>query len=146
MRWRMVNITGDGIVQVVSEHVVIRTSLVEGAILRLAAEGVIDPEQHCRMDLEVVDVAGAEPGCGVGFVGAGRGGAGLVGVGGCGGNGVEAQCELLVDGVVGVDQDMGGIAVHAGESRELDGDTGLLGDFTHDRGGGGLADLDPTSG
>jgi hypothetical protein len=59
---------------------------------------------------------------------------------------VEAQCELLVDGVVGVDQDMGGIAVDTGESRELDGDSGLLGDFTHDRGGGGLADLDPTSG
>src|SRR6185369_11048622 len=30
---------------VVPEPVVIRTSLVEGAILRLAAEGVIDPEQ-----------------------------------------------------------------------------------------------------
>jgi hypothetical protein len=61
----MVNITGDGILQVVSEPVVIRISLVEGAIVRLAAEGVLDPEQHRRMDLEVVDVAGAEPGCGV---------------------------------------------------------------------------------
>ena len=90
-----------GILQVVPEHVVIRTSLVEGAILRLAAEGVIDPEQLRRMDLEVVDVAGAEPGCGVGFVVVG---AGLVGVGRRGGNGVEAQCELLVDGVVGVDR------------------------------------------
>ena len=37
------------------------------------------------------------------------------------GNGVEAQCELLVDGVVGVDQDMGGVAVDAGEPGELDG-------------------------
>ena len=71
---------------------------------------------------------------------------GLICAGGCGGNGVEAQCELLVDGVVGVDQDVGGIAVDTGESGELDGDAGLLGDFPHDRGSGGLADLDPASG
>ena len=62
------------------------------------------------------------------------------------GDGVEAERELLVDAVVGVDQDMGGVAVDAGESGELDGDAGLLGDFTGNGVAGGLADLDPASG
>ena len=51
------------------------------------------------MDFEVVDVGDGEPGGGVGLVVVR---AGLSGGGGGGGTGVEAQCELLVDGVVGV--------------------------------------------
>ena len=59
---------------------------------------------------------------------------------------MEAECELLVDGVIWVDQDMGGVAVDTGEPNELDGDAGLLSDFTHNGVARGLADLDPTSG
>ena len=59
---------------------------------------------------------------------------------------MEAQCELLVNGVVGVDQDVGGVAVDTGEAGELDGDAGLLGDFPNHRRNCGLADLDAASG
>ena len=69
----------------------------------------------------------------------------MVAVGECG-DGVEAECELLVDGVVGIDQYMGGVAVDAGEPGELDGDPGLFGDFADNGVAGGLADLDPASG
>lgn len=62
------------------------------------------------------------------------------------GDGVEAERELLVDGAIGVDQDMSGVAVDTGEPGELDGDAGFLGDFTDDGVAGGLADLDPASG
>jgi hypothetical protein len=59
---------------------------------------------------------------------------------------MEAECELLVDGVVRVDQDVGGVAVDTGEPGELDGDAGLFGDFTDNGVNRGLADLDPASG
>ena len=71
------------------------------------------------MDLEVVDVGDAEPCGGIGLVLVRTG---LICAAGWGGNGVEAQCELLVNGVVGVDQDVGGVAVDTGEAGELDGD------------------------
>jgi hypothetical protein len=59
---------------------------------------------------------------------------------------VEAQGELLVDAAVGVDQDVAGAAVDAGERRELDRDPGFLGDLAAHGLLGGLADLDPASG
>ena len=61
-------------------------------------------------------------------------------------DGVEAQGELLVDAAVGVDEDVAGVAVDAGERRELDRDPGLLGDLADHGLLGGLADLDPASG
>jgi hypothetical protein len=42
---------------------------------------------------------------------------------GAGGDSVEAQGELLVDAAVGVDQDVVGVAVDAGQRPELDRDS-----------------------
>ena len=58
---------------------------------------------------------------------------------------METECELLMDGVVGVDQHMAGIAVDTRETDELDGDPRLFGDLTDDSVHGGFADLDATS-
>jgi hypothetical protein len=62
------------------------------------------------------------------------------------GNGVETQCQLLVDRAAWVDQDMTRVAVDAGESDERNGDAGLFGDFTDNGVADGFADLDPASG
>jgi hypothetical protein len=59
---------------------------------------------------------------------------------------VEAEGELLVDGAVRVDQDVGWVTVDAGEPGELDGDAGLFGDFTSNGVAGGFANLDTASG
>jgi hypothetical protein len=69
----------------------------------------------------------------------------LVAVGECG-DGVEAECELWWMVASGSTQDMGGVAVDTGEPGELDGDPGLVGDFTDNGVNRGLADLDPASG
>jgi hypothetical protein len=55
---------------------------------------------------------------------------------------VEAQRELLVNGAVGVEKNMGGIAVDIGQPGERDGHSQLLGDLADHRLGGGFADLD----
>jgi len=57
-------------------------------------------------------------------------------------DGVEAQRELLVNGAVGVEKNMGGIAVDIGQPGERDGHSQLLGDLAGHRLGGGFADLD----
>jgi hypothetical protein len=58
---------------------------------------------------------------------------------------VEAQRQLLVNGAVGVEQNMGGVAVDTGEPGERDGHSRLLGDLADHRLGGGLADLKASS-
>ena len=64
----------------------------------------------------------------------------------CGGDGVEAQRQLLVNGAVGVEKNMGGVAVDTGEPGERDGHPRLLGDLADHRLGGGFADLEASSG
>jgi hypothetical protein len=58
---------------------------------------------------------------------------------------VEAQRQLLVDGAVGVEENMCGVAVDTGESDHRDGHSRLLGDLADHRLGGGFADIDASS-
>jgi hypothetical protein len=59
---------------------------------------------------------------------------------------VEAQRQLLVNGAVGVEKNMRGIAVDTREPEERDGHSRLFGDLADHRLGGGFADVDASSG
>ena len=59
---------------------------------------------------------------------------------------MEAQRQLLVNGAVGVEKDMGGVAVDTGEPDERYGHPRLFGDLADHRLGGGFADLEASSG
>jgi len=62
------------------------------------------------------------------------------------GDGMEAQRQLLVNGAVRVEKDMGGVAVDAGEPSERYGHSRLLGDLADHRLGCGFADLEASAG
>src|SRR3954449_3320561 len=106
------------------------------------ADGVVQAQAHGRMHGQVGDVGGVAPADGVGLDPVRSWRFAVI----VGGDGVEAQGELLVDAAVGVDQDVAGVAVDPGDRGEFDGDPGFLGDLADDGLPGGLADLDPASG
>ena len=78
-------------------------------------DGVVDTHPHGGMNGQVRERVGGAPGCLLRFDPVR---AGLLWVRRCGGDGVEAQRQLLVNGAVGVQKDMGGVAVDTGEPNQ----------------------------
>ena len=77
-------------------------------------DGVVDTHPHGGMHGQVHQRGGGAPGCLLRFNPVR---ARLLWVLRWGGDGVEAQRQLLVNGAVGVEKDMGGVAVDTGEPR-----------------------------
>src|SRR6478752_8373084 len=100
--------------------------------MRLAwrGESVVDTHPHGGMHSQVRERGGGAPGCLLRFNPVR---AGLLWVLRCGGDGVEAQRQLLVNGAVWVEKDMGGVAVDTGEPNERYGNARLFGDFADHR-------------
>ena len=76
--------------------------------------GVVDPHPHGGMHGQVHERGGGAPGCLLGFNPVR---ARLLWVFRRRGDGMEAQRQLLVNGAVGVQKDMSGVAVDTGEPR-----------------------------
>ncbi len=102
-------------------------------------DGVVDAESHAGVDGELVEVVRVDPG-GVDHFVVVR--AGLSGSGG----GVQAERELLAYLTVGVDHDVAGVGVDAGQAGDGDCQAGLLGDFADGRVGGRFAGFDLAAG
>ena len=71
-------------------------------------DGVVDTHPHGGMHGQVHERVGGAPGCLLRFDPVR---ARLLGMLRCGGDGVEAQRQLLVNSAVGVEEDVGGVAV-----------------------------------
>ena len=121
------------------------TSLLPLLEMRLAwrGDGVLDAHAHGGVHGQVRQRGEGAPGCLLRFYPVR---ARLLWSLRCGGDGVEAQSQLLVNGAVGVKEDVGGVAVDTGEPNERYVHARLFGDLADHCLGGGFAHFEASTG